>query len=117
MMKSKDYGKAMRSSGNTKGINGLQGRTPMDVGQRQNEMANSFGRFSAQTAENMYGDPSAGYGQGGSGQYAPGLDSYMSMKRSKELESQSPGSQTGENRANFVKSINDYKRTKMNNSR
>ena len=64
MMKSKNYGKAMRSSGNTKGINGLQGRTPMDVGQRQNEMASAFDRFSPQAAERMYGQAAEGYGQG-----------------------------------------------------
>ena len=64
MMKAKDYGKAMRSSGNTKGIGGYQGQPPMDVEQRQDAMADSFNRFSPQAAENMYGKAAEGYGQG-----------------------------------------------------
>ena len=64
MMKAKNYMGMAKSSANTKGVNGLEGRTPMDMDQRKNEMASAFDRFSPKAAENMYGQAAEGYGQG-----------------------------------------------------
>ena len=62
MMKAKNYMGMAKSSSNTKGVRGLEGRTPMDMNQRRNEMASAFRGHSAQTAEQQFGDPDAGYG-------------------------------------------------------
>ena len=113
MMKAKNYMGMAKSSSNTKGVRGLEGRTPMDMDQRKNEMASAFDGHSARTAENKFGDPDSGYGH----QYAPGLDSYMDMsgRGNKDLKQQSGSGSFGSIRSGLVEDINRYKHSRIGN--